>query len=250
LLIHCGSRGLGHQVADDYIKKMQEVMIAYKMTLPDRQLACGPIQSNEGQAYLNAMRCAANFAWANRQCIMHWVRQSFCDVLNKCEEEAGLELIYDVAHNMAKIEKHKVGSKIEKLCVHRKGATRAYPPGHAEIPVKYLKIGQPVLIPGDMGRYSYVLVGTEKAMQETFGSTCHGAGTMKSRAAAKRELKGAQVLKALEAKGITVRTGSIADLAEEASQAYKDVSSVVEVTERAGISKIVARTRPLGVVKG
>jgi tRNA-splicing ligase RtcB (3'-phosphate/5'-hydroxy nucleic acid ligase) len=250
LLIHCGSRGLGHQVADDYIKKMQEVMATYKMTLPDRQLACGPIESNEGQAYLNAMRCAANFAWANRQCIMHWVRQSFCDVLNKCEEEAGLELIYDVAHNMAKIEKHKVDGKIETLCVHRKGATRAYPPGNAEIPLRYSKIGQPVLIPGDMGRYSYVLVGTEKAMQETFGSTCHGAGRMKSRTAAKRELKGIQVLKALEAKGITVRAGSIADLAEEASQAYKDVTSVVEVTDHAGISKMVARTRPMGVIKG
>ena len=189
LLIHCGSRGLGHQVADDYIKKMQQVMATYKISLPDRQLACGPIQSDEGQAYIGAMRCAANFAWANRQCIMHWVRESFCDVLNKSEEEAGLELIYDVGHNMAKIEKHNIKGNIETLCIHRKGATRAFPPGHSEIPLKYTKIGQPVLIPGDMGRFSYVLVGTEQAMKKTFGSTCHGAGRIKSRAGCQTRTK-------------------------------------------------------------
>jgi tRNA-splicing ligase RtcB len=196
------------------------------------------------------MRCAANYAWANRQCIAHWVREAFCKVLGKCEEDAGLELVYDVAHNIAKIEEHKVNGNKEKLCVHRKGATRAFPPGHPDVPAKYTKIGQPVLIPGDMGRVSYVLVGTEQAMKETFGSTCHGAGRVRSRAAAKRVLRGSDVLKSLEARGITVRTDSLAGLAEEASEAYKDVTEVVGVAHSTGISKIVAKTRPIGVVKG
>jgi tRNA-splicing ligase RtcB len=196
------------------------------------------------------MRCAANYAWANRQCITHWTRQSFCQVLGKNDEEAGLELIYDVTHNIAKIEEHEAGGKKQKLCVHRKGATRAFPAGHPDIPDKYSHIGQPVLIPGDMGRVSYVLVGTEQAMKETFGSTCHGAGRVQSRTAAKKHLRGRDVLESLEARGITVRTGSIAGLAEEASEAYKDVTAVVEVTQHAGISKLVARTRPMGVIKG
>ena len=250
LLIHCGSRGLGHQTADDYIKEMDRAMKEYAIEVPDRQLACSPVDSPQGQAYLAAMRCAANFAWANRQCIAHWVRESFCRVLGKCEEDAGLELVYDVAHNIAKIEEHMVDGRKETLCVHRKGATRAFPPGHPDIPSKYSKIGQPVLIPGDMGRLSYLLVGTEQAMKETFGSTCHGAGRMKSRAAAKRLLRGSDVLKALEARGITVRAGSLSGLAEEASEAYKDVTSVVGVAHSTGISKIVARTRPIGVTKG
>jgi len=250
LLIHCGSRGLGHQVADDYIKEMVRAIAKYGIELPDRQLACSPIKSPEGQAYLSAMRCAANYAWANRQCITHWVRQSFCRVLGKREEDAGLELIYDVCHNIAKIEEHEVGGQKQRLCVHRKGATRAFPAGHPDIPQKYSRIGQPVLIPGDMGRVSYVLVGTEQAMKETFGSTCHGAGRVQSRTAAKRHLKGRDVLEALQARGITVRTGSLSGLAEEASEAYKDVTSVVEVTHHAGISKIIARTRPIAVVKG
>ena len=250
LLVHCGSRGLGHQVATDYIKLMGSVMLKYGIELPDRQLACAPIGSPEGQDYLSAMRCAANYAWANRQCIMHWVRESFCSVLGKCEEEAGLEMVYDVAHNVAKVEEHTVNSERKKVCVHRKGATRAFPPGHPDLPVKYAGIGQPVLIPGDMGRYSYVLAGTERAMRETFGSTCHGAGRLQSRAAARKRLKGRDVLQSLEARGIAVRAGSISGLAEESSEAYKDVADVVRVCQNAGISRIIARTRPIGVVKG
>ncbi len=250
LLVHCGSRGLGHQVADDYIKEMVRAMPKYGIEVPDRQLACCPVKSPEGQAYLAAMRCAANYAWANRQCITHWVRESFCQVLGKSEEEAGLELIYDVTHNIAKIEEHEVAGHQERLCVHRKGATRAFPSGHPDVPPKYASVGQPILIPGDMGRVSYVLVGTEGAMQETFGSTCHGAGRVQSRAAAKKQLSGRDVLAGLEARGITVRAGSLSGLAEEASEAYKDVNDVVRVAHGAGISRKVARTRPIAVVKG
>jgi tRNA-splicing ligase RtcB (3'-phosphate/5'-hydroxy nucleic acid ligase) len=181
---------------------------------------------------------------------MHWVRESFCAVLGKCEEDAGLELVYDVAHNVAKMEEHTVDGQNKMVCVHRKGATRAFPAGHPVLPEKYAKIGQPVLIPGDMGRVSYVLVGTEQAMQETFGSTCHGAGRMQSRAAVKKHVKGKDVLHELEARGISVRAGSMSGLAEEASEAYKDVTEVVQVCHNAGISKIIARTRPIGVVKG
>ncbi len=250
LLIHCGSRGLGHQTADDYIGIMVAAMKKYDIELPDRQLACAPLDSKEGQDYLAGMRCAANYAWANRQCIAHWVREAFCKVLGTSEADAGLELIYDVAHNIAKIEEHEVDGERVKLCVHRKGATRAFPAGHPEVPPEYARIGQPVFIPGDMGRFSYVLVGTEQAMKETFGSTCHGAGRLKSRAAAKRMLRGEEVLKDLESKGITIRTGSLKGLAEEAPHAYKDVSEVVSVVHNAGISRIVARTRPIGVIKG
>jgi tRNA-splicing ligase RtcB (3'-phosphate/5'-hydroxy nucleic acid ligase) len=250
ILIHCGSRGLGHQTADDYIKEMIGAMQQYRIEVPDRQLTCAPVRSPQGQAYLAAMRCAANYAWANRQCIAHWVRESFCRVTGKCEADAGLELVYDVAHNIAKIEEHTFeGSKME-LCVHRKGATRAFPAGHPDIPAKYAKVGQPVLVPGDMGRVSYVMVGTEPAMQETFGSTCHGAGRVMSRAAAKKTVRGSDVLKELESRGITVRAGSLAGLAEEASIAYKDVVEVVGVAQSTGISRIVARTRPIGVIKG
>ncbi len=250
VLIHCGSRGLGHQVAQDYIGVMVKSMSRNSPELPDRQLACAPVYSAEGKAYLGAMRGAANFAWANRQCIMHWVREAICSVMKKSEGELGLELIYDVAHNIAKIEEHVVDGYPQTLCVHRKGATRAFPPGHPGIPPQYRKIGQPVLIPGDMGRCSYVLVGTEQAMKDTFGSTCHGAGRMQSRKAAKKSLSGQQVLKDLAARGITVRAGSISDLAEEASEAYKDVTEVVRVAHNAGISTIVFRSRPLGVIKG
>ena len=250
LYVHCGSRGLGHQVADDYIKEMVRAMAKYGIELPDRQLACSPVKSPEGQAYLSAMRCAANYAWANRQCIAHWVREAFCRILGKSEADAGLELIYDVTHNIAKIEEHEVHGQKQMLCIHRKGATRAFPAGHRDVPPKYSRIGQPVLIPGDMGRTSYVLVGTEQAMKETFGSTCHGAGRVQSRSAAKKHLRGRDVLEALQARGITVRAGSLSGLAEEASEAYKDVTSVVGVTHSAGISKIVARTKPIGVIKG
>jgi tRNA-splicing ligase RtcB (3'-phosphate/5'-hydroxy nucleic acid ligase) len=250
LYVHCGSRGLGHQVADDYIKVMMQAMPKYGIQVPDRQLACVPVKTPEGQAYLSAMRGAANYAWANRQCITHWVREAFCRVLGLSPKEAGLELIYDVTHNIAKIEEHEVEGKKEKLCVHRKGATRAFPAGHPDVPEKYRAVGQPILIPGDMGRMSYILVGTEGAMRETFGSTCHGAGRMESRAAAKKQASGREVLERLEAQGIFVRAGSLAGLAEEAPEAYKDVSDVVRVAHGAGISKKVARTRPIAVVKG
>jgi tRNA-splicing ligase RtcB len=250
LLVHCGSRGLGHQVADDYIKEMLRAMPKYGIEVPDRQLAGAPIGSPEGQAYLAAMRCAANYAWANRQCITHWVREAFGRVMGIGEAEAGLELIYDVTHNIAKLEEHEVEGRKQGLCVHRKGATRAFPPGHPDVPAKYRGVGQPILIPGDLGRASYVLVGTEGAMKETFGSTCHGAGRLWSRAAAKKRLSGRDVLAGLEARGIAVMAGSLAGLAEEASEAYKDVADVVRVVHGAGISKKVARTRPMAVVKG
>jgi tRNA-splicing ligase RtcB len=250
LYVHCGSRGLGHQVADDYIKEMLRAMPKYGIQVPDRQLACVPVKSAEGQAYLAAMRCAANYAWANRQCITHWVRETFCRVMDLSPRDAGLELVYDVTHNIAKIEDHDVEGKKEKLCVHRKGATRAFPAGHPDVPPKYAVVGQPILIPGDMGRMSFILAGTERAMQETFGSTCHGAGRLQSRSAMKRHLSGRDVLDDLEARGIAVRAGSLAGLAEEAPEAYKDVADVVRVAHGAGISKKVARTRPIAVVKG
>jgi tRNA-splicing ligase RtcB (3'-phosphate/5'-hydroxy nucleic acid ligase) len=250
LMVHCGSRGLGHQTADDYIRKMIDFSEGFRIMLPDRQLACAPVSSDEGQSYLAAMRGAANFAWANRQCIAHWVRETFCDVLGKCEEDAGLELVFDVAHNIAKIEEHTVDGRKMRLCVHRKGATRAFPAGHPDVPAKYRKVGQPVFIPGDMGRYSYVLAGTQQAMEISFGSTCHGAGRMKSRAAAKREIDYRSVLHDLESRGITIRAGNLRDLSEEASGAYKDVAKVVNVAERAGLSRIVARTKPMIVIKG
>ena len=250
LYVHCGSRGLGHQVADDYIKEMVRAMQKYGIEVPDRQLPCAPVDSPAGKNYLAAMRCAANYAWANRQCITHWVREAFCRVMGMSESEAGLQLIYDVTHNIAKIEDHEVDGRKEKLCVHRKGATRAFPAGHPDVPQKYAKIGQPILIPGDMGRMSYILAGTERAMQETFGSTCHGAGRLRSRSAMKKRIQGRDVLSALEARGVTVRAGSMSGLAEEAPEAYKDVGDVVRVAHGAGISKKVARTRPIAVVKG
>ncbi|MFA5308164.1 MAG: RtcB family protein [Dehalococcoidales bacterium] len=250
LYVHCGSRGLGHQVAVDYIKTMLKAMPRYGIEVPDKQLACVPVKAPEGQAYLAAMRGAANYAWANRQCITHWVRQAFCRVMGISESEAGLQLIYDVTHNIAKIEEHMVDGKPEQLCVHRKGATRAFPAGHPDLPRKYAATGQPVLVPGDMGRMSYILAGTEKAMRETFGSTCHGAGRMASRSAMKKQLSGRDVLNDLAARGVIVRAGSLPGLAEEAPEAYKDVTEVVGVAHGAGISKKVARTRPMAVVKG
>jgi tRNA-splicing ligase RtcB len=196
------------------------------------------------------MACAANYAWANRQCIMHWTREVFARVFRSTPEELGLKLIYDVAHNIAKIEEHSLEGKKIKLCMHRKGATRAFPPFHSDIPEKYRKIGQPVLIPGDMGRCSYCLVGTEKAMEETFGSTCHGAGRIMSRMKAKKEARGRDIQQELKEKGIIVKAESRGTLVEEMSDAYKDVSEVVEVMQQTGISKKVVRMRPLGVIKG
>jgi tRNA-splicing ligase RtcB len=250
MLIHTGSRGLGHQVCDDYIRQLRESVHKYGISLPDRELVCAPVRSVDGQNYLAAMSCAANYAFANRQCITHWTRECFVKVLGKSLQEIGLEMVYDIAHNIAKIENHKVNDKRLDLCVHRKGATRAFPAGHPDVPPKYQKIGQPVLIPGDMGRYSYVLVGTETAMKETFGSTCHGAGRVQSRTAAKRSLRDADVARDLASRGILVKAASRGSLAEEASQAYKDVADVVGVTHMAGIARKVIKSRPIGVIKG
>ncbi|MCJ7426739.1 MAG: RtcB family protein [Dehalococcoidales bacterium] len=250
LLIHTGSRGFGHQICSDYVELLGQAVKKYGINLPDRQLACAPVDSPEGKDYLAAMASAANYAWTNRQFILHWTRESFARVFGKSQAELGMRQIYDVCHNIAKIEEYDIEGKPEKLCVHRKGATRAFPAGHPDVPEAYRAIGQPVLIPGDMGRYSFVALGTEAAMAETFGSTCHGAGRLKSRGAAKRSLKGADVARSLAARGITVKAESMASLAEEAPQAYKDVSEVVEITHQAGISRKVARTKPIGVIKG
>jgi len=250
VIIHTGSRGLGHQVCDDYIKVMLKASEKYGIWLPDRQLCCAPIQSPEGKQYLAAMAAAANFAFANRQMITHWVRESFEQVFKMGPRRLGLELVYDVAHNIAKIEKHVINGKEKTICVHRKGATRAFPPGHPETPPAYKETGQPVLIPGDMGRYSFVLVGTQRAMEETFGSTCHGAGRELSRHAALKVAKGRNIVKELAAKGIIVRGAGRATVDEEISEAYKDVESVVNVTHGAGISTKVAKLKPMGVIKG
>jgi tRNA-splicing ligase RtcB len=250
VLIHTGSRGFGHQVCTDHLRVMEEAVSRYGINLPDRQLACAPIESPEGKDYLAAMACAANYAWNNRQCIAHWTRESFSTVFGKSAEELGMRQIYDVAHNIAKIEEHTVDDKKIKVCVHRKGATRAFPAGHKDIPERYKEIGQPVLIPGDMGRCSFVAVGTQKAMEESFGSTCHGAGRMLSRSAARRSLRGKDVARDLAERGILVKAGDISSLAEEASQAYKDVTEVIEAVHQAGISRKIAMAVPLGVIKG
>jgi tRNA-splicing ligase RtcB len=249
-IVHTGSRGLGHQVCDDYIKVMLKASAKYGIDLPDRQLCSAPITSEEGQRYLAAMASAANFAFTNRQMITHWVRLSFEHVFQMGPRQLGLELIYDVAHNIAKIETHDVDGQIKKLCVHRKGATRAFPPHHPEVPPAYMEIGQPVLIPGDMGRYSFVLVGTRKALTETFGSTCHGAGRQLSRHQAIKVAKGRSIVRELAGKGIIVRGAGKGTINEEISEAYKDVEEVVEVVHGAGISRKVAKLRPLGVIKG
>ncbi|MBI2844348.1 MAG: RtcB family protein [Armatimonadetes bacterium] len=250
VMIHTGSRGFGYQVCDDSLIVMQRAIQRYGITLPDKQLACAPVSSPEGEQYLSAMACAANYAWANRQAIAHWVREAFERVMGAGAHKLGMRQVYDVAHNIAKIEEHVVDGRREKLCVHRKGATRAFGPGHPDVPARYRAVGQPVLIPGDMGRYSYLLVGTEQAMKETFGSTCHGAGRVLSRHAAMKEAKGQDIQRQLAEKGIVVKAASRGTLAEEASFAYKDVADVVDCADGAGISKKVAKMRPLGVVKG
>jgi tRNA-splicing ligase RtcB len=250
VLIHTGSRGLGHQVCTDHLRTMEQAVTSYGIKLPDRQLACAPVESREGQDYLGAMACAANYAWVNRQCIAHWVRETFCEVLGKSFDKLGMRQIYDVAHNIAKIEEHTVDGHTIKVCVHRKGATRAFPAGHKDTPKRYKEVGQPVLVPGDMGRCSFVAVGTQKAMSETFGSTCHGAGRMLSRGAAKRSIRGADIIRELASRGIIVKAGSISALAEEASQAYKDVAEVIDVVHQAGISRKVAMATPIAVIKG
>jgi len=250
VMVHSGSRGFGHQVCDEYVHRLVKIAQRYGISLPDRQLACAPVNSPEGQRYLAAMRCAANYAWANRQMLMHLVRKAFASWFKRSPEELGMDLIYDVAHNIAKLERHTVGGRERELCVHRKGATRAFPPGHPEVPAEYRHVGQPVIIPGDMGRNSYLMVGTAKAMEETFGTTCHGAGRVMSRSQAIRTAHGRDVAKRLEEQGIIVRGAGWKGLAEEQPAAYKDVNHVVDVVHRAGIARKVCRMRPLGVIKG
>ena len=246
IMIHSGSRGLGHQVCEDYLRVMIRAADKYGIDLPDRQLCCAPVKSGEGREYLAAMSAAANFAFANRQVMAHRVRESLADAMAVTSDSTGVRTVYDVCHNIAKFETFPAG----KVCVHRKGATRAYPPGHPETPATYREVGQPVLIPGDMGRYSYVLVGTEGAYRDTFGSSCHGAGRRWSRSHAKRQAKGQTVVNDLAAKGIVVMAAGVGTVAEEMPEAYKDVSDVVHVVHEAGIARRVAQLRPLGVIKG
>ena len=245
-MIHSGSRGLGHQVCEDHLRVMIKAAQTYGIELPDRQLCCAPVKSPEGRAYLAAMSAAANYAFANRQVMAHWVRESIADAMGISSDQTQIRTIYDVCHNIAKMEEFPVG----KLCVHRKGATRAYPPGHPQTPSAYRHVGQPVLIPGDMGRYSYVLVGTDRAFRETFGSTCHGAGRRWSRSHAKRQAKGRAVVKDLEARGVVIRAAGLATVAEEMPDAYKDVADVVRVVHEAGLARRVVQLRPIGVIKG
>ena len=249
IMIHTGSRGFGHQVCTDHLRVLEQAVKKYNIWLPDRQLACAPIDSKEGQSYLKAMACAANFAWSNRQLIVHWVRESFEKVLNDSAENMDMNIIYDVCHNIAKIEEHIIDGNKRKVCVHRKGATRAFGPDNSEIPLKYREVGQPVLIPGDMGTESYLLKGTKES-EETFGSTCHGAGRLMSRHQALKKWRGEQVVNELKNRGIYVHPASFKVAAEEAPGAYKDIRKVVNVAHGAGISKKVVRLIPLGVVKG
>lgn len=246
LMIHCGSRGLGHQVCDDYLKVAGRAMAAYGISVPDRQLACMPVSSKEGRDYFKAMCAAANYAWANRQFITHEAREVFSRVLGASPEKLGMRLVYDVAHNIARMERHGGRS----MCVHRKGATRAFAPGRPELPEAYRRSGQPVLIPGDMGRASYVLAGCDGAMKETWGSTCHGAGRLMSRHAAVKAARGRSIMAEMREKGIIVRARGRNTLAEESSEAYKDVDSVVNIVHNAGLSKRVAKLKPLAVAKG
>ncbi|MGQ9553316.1 MAG: RtcB family protein [Anaerolineae bacterium] len=248
--VHSGSRGLGHQVCTDYVRSFQAVAQREGYKLPDRELVCAPLSSQEGEEYLAAMSAAANFAWANRQVMTHHVRRAFENVLLGKVRRVSVRVVYDVAHNIAKIETHQVAGRSAELCVHRKGATRAFPPGHQAVPQDYRAIGQPVLVPGDMGTASYVLRGTDMAMQNTFGSCCHGAGRVMSRAAAKRQVNAQELRRSLEEQGIVLRAHSTAGLVEEAPDAYKDVHRVVEVVHGAGLALKVAQLRPLAVMKG
>lgn len=250
--IHCGSRGLGHQVCTDYVQSFQHAVHKYGIHLPDRELVCAPVDSPEGKAYMAAMRAAANFAFANRQLLAHSARRAFEETFagrfNKKERQLGQ--VYDIAHNMGKLETHEREGRRLRVCVHRKGATRAFGPGSPELPAEYQDIGQPVLVPGSMGTASWVLVGTETSMERSWGSTCHGAGRVLSRAKAKKQVRGERLRKELEAHGVKVRAGSMSGLAEEAPQAYKDVDMVMETVTHAGIARKVARLRPVAVIKG
>jgi tRNA-splicing ligase RtcB len=251
VLIHSGSRGLGYQVCDDYLGVFKDAPKKYGFELPDWQLACAPVRSPEGQDYLGAMRAAANYAWCNRQLLTHQAREVFSRIFGKPWEALGMDLVYDVAHNIAKFEEHDVGGGVQKqVCVHRKGATRAFPPGHPEIPDAYAEVGQPVIIPGSMGTASWVLAGQPGSMIHSFGSSCHGAGRMMSRTAAIRLAEGRRIDKELDAIGIIARARGHKGLAEEQPAAYTDVDLVVDVVDKVGISKKVARLRPVGVIKG
>jgi tRNA-splicing ligase RtcB len=250
LQIHCGSRGLGHQVCTDYVKDFQSAVHKYGIVLPDRELVCAPMDSPEGQAYLGAMRAAANFAFANRQLLAYSARRAFEETFASRVQNWRLHQVYDIAHNMGKIETHEVDGRQVRVCVHRKGATRAFGPGAPGLPPEYKAIGQPVIIPGSMGTASWVLAGTEASMQRSFGSSCHGAGRVMSRSQAKKTVRGDELRRELEREGIQVRAGSMPGLAEEAPSAYKDVDAVVETVAAAGIAKKVARLRPVAVIKG
>ncbi|MDD5438971.1 MAG: RtcB family protein [Candidatus Omnitrophica bacterium] len=249
VMLHSGSRGFGYQICDDYAIGMVKGLSKFNIAVPDRQLSCAPVKSPEGRAYIGAMKCAANYAWNNRQCLMHLAREVFEKFFKRSVADLGMSLVYDIAHNIAKFEKYTIDGKEKMLCVHRKGATRAFGPGHPDLPSRYKEIGQPVIIPGDMGRASYLLAGTDKA-EETFYSTCHGAGRVLSRTAAVNACRGRSVAKELLNKGIVVMAAGRGTLAEEVPEAYKDVGQVVNVVHQAGISKKVCRMRPLGVVKG
>ena len=250
LMIHSGSRGLGYQVCDDALKDLRDVPRRYGIELPDRQLVCAPVKSKEGEQYLGAMQAAANFAWANRQIMTYLARQTMAELFGRSAEELGMGLVYDVAHNIAKMETYEIGGRSRTLCVHRKGATRAFPAGHAEVPARYRHVGQPVLVPGDMGRSSWVLVGQPGALDETFGSCCHGAGRVMSRSAAIRSAKGRDIRNELAEAGVVARARGRTGLAEEQPAAYKDVTQVADAVHKAGLGRKVARLRPIGVIKG
>ncbi len=250
VMVHCGSRGFGHQIGTDYLEQFLDIMPKYKIPILDKELACAPFRSPEGQRYYRAMACAANMAFANRQVITHRVREAFEKVFGRDAESLGLHIVYDVAHNVAKLEKHRVNGGEREVLVHRKGSTRAFPPGRPEVPPAYRSVGQPVIIGGSMETGSYVLVGAPKGMEETFGTTCHGSGRTMSRAAAKRKVRGEVLQREMEKRGIYVKAVSYAGLAEEAGLAYKDVSEVVESMARAGVSKKVVALRPVGNIKG
>lgn len=250
IMIHSGSRGCGHQVCSDYLRLMDKAYKNYKINLEDRQLACAPLDTREAQDYLKAMYAAANYAWANRQMMTHWIRETFEEVLGKSAKDMDMQIVYDVAHNIAKEETHEIDGRVSDLVVHRKGATRAFGPGRIEVPEKYREVGQPVLIPGTMGTASYVLHGTEVAMRETFGSTAHGAGRVLSRSQAKKDYSAEDIEKDLSDRGIKIKATSKNVIAEEAPDAYKDVDSVVKISDNTGIAKLVAKVKPLAVTKG
>ena len=250
VMIHCGSRGFGYQVCDDYLKVLRNAPAKYGIHLPDRQLVSAPVHSPEGEEYLSSMRCAANYAFANRQVLMAKAQGSFLQALHISPRDLGMELVYDVPHNIAKLEEHKTNGHRKVVCVHRKGATRAFPPHHPLLPDRYKPIGQPVLVPGDMGRYSFVLVGTEGAMEQTWGTVCHGAGRLMSRARAKREKNFQDLQREMDERGVVMMAQGRGTALEEAPWAYKDVENVVDVCHNAGIARKVARLRPIGVVKG